>query len=160
MMRELTIFLFLITLFSNCKNKYKAAFEEIDKREGYMYPIEGDMDEIILLTDAIKYKPELYELYYRRAVHYQLLGEYEKALKDYQICVVRQVSNTTLYQLYLDKGICESRLDQWELALQDLKHAQQHFEEYINTPIKVGIGQPKNELRERIRFNNHIYYKR
>jgi tetratricopeptide (TPR) repeat protein len=107
MIRELTILLFFIFIFSNCKNKYKAEFEEIDKREYYLHPVEADeadRDEINLLSDAIVYKPKLYALYYRRATHYQLLGEYENALKDYQMCVANQF---TFGQLYLEKGLCE-----------------------------------------------------
>jgi len=130
-LKFLILFLSLTMAFC-CKNKYQCAFEEIDKREFYTTPMNGEesIEEVELLSHAIKYKPELSALYFYRAEHFRLLGEYEKAKQDYQICINQ---NWISGNLMLNKGICEFKLNQYENAELSFNFA----ETLLNEEIKL-----------------------
>ncbi len=118
----------IIIVIFGCESKYEKAFEEIDKREIYASPIKGEesLEEIELLTNAIEFKPELSALYFYRAEQFELFGEYEKAIKDYQTCIEQ---DWVFGNLFYQKGICELKLKNYETANVDFQMAKRLIEE-------------------------------
>lgn len=149
----------IISLFLVFKHQYEKAFNGLDEMEYFLVPDVGSWEEIKTLSKQIKSLPQKIILYYYRAKHYELLGEYKKAIEDYKECIENQWISSALYY---EKGNCEMKSKNYEIARQDFLEAERlAMREWLETPEKLKEvnhwGNPEfdhkeylNLIRERI----------
>lgn len=111
---------------------------------------EGSWQEVQLLSDAIKYQPNVAFLYYDRAEQYQRLDKIPAAIRDYKTCVIL---DWEFARLYYELAKCELELQAYEAAYTDFTIALALSEqEWKDAPAKMKTpnhwGDPTGEHQE------------
>lgn len=111
--------LLAILLFAACGSKAATAADKIELGQKYLTEL-NYTEAVASFTEAIKLEPNNIQAYMGRAEAYLALGEYDKALKDYQfVCGKTEEMPYTRALSYIGQAEVYERTDKPEKALSD-----------------------------------------